>query len=89
MHRHWPSKPFIEVASKLGLTRSVFVPIDDTVQLRRFINNQLRGSEEAVTIVERTKEDLIEETKKILAKKVSGFDDEERNNQEQRSRNGY
>ena len=39
------------------------------------------------TIVERTKEDLIEETKKILAKKVSGFDDEEHNNQERRSRN--
>ena len=71
MHRDWPSLPFIEVAQKLKLTQNVFKPIDDTVQLRRLINNQLLGDSRAVSIIERTKEDLITCTKQILAKKMT------------------
>ena len=35
----WPQLPFLEVAKKLGQTYQVRIPTDDTVELKRLVNN--------------------------------------------------
>ena len=60
----------MEVAKKLNLTYTVFVPIDETAQLRRLVNNEVRRGDDRAGLLETTRDELIQRSQEYLAAKI-------------------
>ena len=39
LDQDWPQLPFLKVAKKLKFTYEVRIPVDDTAELKRLVNN--------------------------------------------------